>query len=76
VRDTKEGEMAKAVYEFQPVGWDVFDRRANQPKAGTKVVLTQPAGTPKNGTMGHVFVADAETGQFYGLVLKNSLKRG
>jgi hypothetical protein len=74
VKDTEEGEMAKKVYTFEPVGWDVFDRRKYQPEPGTKVVKTQPYGTPKNGTMGHTFVADAETGEFYGLVLTNSLK--
>lgn len=64
-----------ASYRFEPVGMDVWDRRRNQPEPGTVVVKTQPAGCPKNGTMGHVFVADAETGAFYGLVLKNSLTR-
>ena len=63
------------VYVFEPVGWDVFDRRASQPEPGTLVRKTQPFGTPKNGTMGHVYVEDAETGAFYGLVMKNSLRR-
>lgn len=66
---------AKKVYVFQPIGMDLFDRRPHQPKPGTRVVLTQPGlGAPRNGTMGHVYVEDAETGQFYGLVLKNSLQ--
>lgn len=65
--------MNKRIYIFRPVGWDIFDRRANQPAPGTRVVKTQPFGCPKNGTMGHVYVADAETGHFYGLVHKNSL---
>ena len=65
----------KQVYIFEPVGLDIFDGRANQPRAGTRVVKTQPYGTPRNGTMGHVFVADADTGEFYGLVLANSLKQ-
>lgn len=63
------------VYTYEPVGFDVFDRRANQPKPGTRVVKTQPAGCPKNGTMGHCYVKDAETGEFYGLVQVSSLKR-
>ena len=68
--------MARStVYEFRPVGWDVFDRRASQPEPGTRVVKTQPAGCPRNGTMGHCFVADAQTGAFYGFVLVASLKR-
>jgi hypothetical protein len=62
------------VYVFEPVGWDVFDRRANTPDAGTRVVKTQPYGTPRNGTMGQCFVNDADSGEFYGLVSVNSLK--
>lgn len=62
-------------YTFRPVGLDVWDRRDNQPAPGTIVVKTQPYGTPRNGTMGHCFVADAETGKFYGLVLVASLVR-
>ena len=65
--------MAKR-YRFEPVGLDVFDRRANQPPRGTIVVKTQPFGTPRNGTMGHCFVKDAETDEFYGLVLLASLE--
>lgn len=68
--------MAKKtrVYVFEPVGLDVFDRRAHQPEAGARVVKTQPFGCPKNGTMGHTYVNDAETGEFYGLVLTASLR--
>lgn len=68
--------MAKRtrVFVFEPVGMDVFDRRAHQPEPGTRVVKTQPFGCPKNGTMGMTYVQDAETGQFYGLVLLNSLR--
>lgn len=62
------------VYTFEPVGMDVFDRRAYQPERGTRVVKYQPYGAPKNGTMGHCYVKDAETGAGYGLVLVNSLK--
>lgn len=67
--------MSATVYVFEPVGWDVFDRRENQPAPGTLVVKVQPAGCPRNGTMGHCFVSDADTGAFYGLVLVNSLRR-
>ncbi len=63
----------KTVFRFEPVGMDVFDRRAHTPARGTLVVKTSPAGCPPNGTMGHCFVADAETGEFIGLVLVNSL---
>lgn len=63
----------KREYRFIPVGVDVWDRRENQPLPGTIVVKVQPAGCPRNGTMGHCYVADADTGVFYGLVLENSL---
>lgn len=67
--------MAKRgrVYIFDPVGLDRFDPKPQQPEAGTRVVKTQPYGAPRNGTMGFTYVQDAETGQFYGLVLLNSL---
>jgi hypothetical protein len=63
------------VYRYEPVGWDVFDRRPNQPERGTLVRKCSPAGCPPNGTMGHCFVEDAETGDFYGLVLVKSLQK-
>lgn len=65
----------KQVFEFHPVGLDLFDKRPHHPPVGTRVVKTQPAGCPKNGTMGHTFIADAETGKFIGLVLVKSLKK-
>jgi hypothetical protein len=66
--------MAAKVFIFEPVGFDVFDRRAHQPQRGTHVRKTQPYGCPRNGTMGHCYVEDAEDGTFYGLVLQASLK--
>ncbi len=68
--------MAKRtrVFVFEPVGLDTFDRRIYQPERGARVVKTQPYGCPKNGTMGHTYVKDAETGAFYGLVLTASLQ--
>ena len=65
----------ETVYTFAPVGLDVWDRRAHQPEPGTRVVKTQPFGCPRNGTMGHTYVKDADTGAFYGLVLLASLKK-
>lgn len=65
----------KTVYRFEPVGFDAFAPHAKTPAAGTLVVKTQPVGCPRNGTMGHTYVEDATTGEFYGLVLVNSLKR-
>jgi hypothetical protein len=67
--------MAKAVYTFNPVGWDLFRPHAGTPPKGARVRKTQPWGCPKNGVMGHCYVEDADTGRFYGLVLVNSLKR-
>lgn len=66
--------MSKTVFEYQPVGWDIFDARTDL-KPGDKVVKIQPAGCPRNGTMGHCFVGDPETEEFIGLVLVNSLKK-
>lgn len=62
-------------YTFQPVGFDLFAPHKGTPAAGTIVVKVQPPGTPRNGTMGHCFVADHYTGQFLGLVLVASLER-
>lgn len=61
-------------HTFQPVGMDVWDRRPHQPQPGQRVRVVQPRGVPRNGTMGHVYVEDADTGAFHGLVLKNSLQ--
>ena len=53
---------------------DVFRPTKLAPPRGTLVVKTSGGpGAPRNGTMGHTYVADAETGVFYGLVLTNSL---
>jgi hypothetical protein len=72
----RRNEMAsktEAVFEFHPVGVDLWDRRSHQPEPGARVVKTQPYGCPRNGTMGHCYVKDAETGVFHGLVLLSSL---
>lgn len=63
----------ETLYRFTPVGFDAFDRRPHQPAAGDLVVKTQPTGCPRNGTMGHCYVKDADTGEFRGLVLIGSL---
>jgi hypothetical protein len=65
---------AVTTFVFEPVGWDLFAPTQLAPPAGTLVVKTQPSGCPKNGTMGHTYVADAKTGDFLGLVLLNSLR--
>lgn len=41
---------------------------------GDVVVRVQPAGTPRNGTMGHTFVGEPDDGRFIGLVLAASLQ--
>lgn len=61
------------VFVFDPVGFDRFSPHAGTPAVGTRVVKTQPVGCPKNGSMGHCYVQDAETGSFYGLVMTASL---
>ncbi len=64
----------RKVFRFEPVGFDLFAPHAGTPARGALVVKVQPAGCPRNGTMGHCYVADAETGSFYGLVLLASLE--
>jgi hypothetical protein len=70
----------RAVYRFEPVGLDRFDRRPYHPARGSLVILTPKGdrnliGCPPQGTMGHVFISDAESGRFLGLVLRASLVR-
>lgn len=65
----------KRVYRFEPCGWDLFAPYRFTPKRGTLVRKCQPRGCPRNGTMGHCYVEDADTGRFYGLVLLSSLAR-
>jgi len=65
----------KQVFEFHPVGLDLFEKRSHLPPAGARVVKVQPAGCPKNGTMGHTFIAHADSEKFIGLVLVKSLKK-
>ena len=63
------------VFLFSPVGWDLYNPHSGTPKKNAKVVKYQPYGCPRNGTMGHCFVADAETGERYGLVQEGSLMK-
>jgi len=64
--------VGKKLYVYDPIGHDLYDGRTSC-IAGTVVVKVQPPGCPVNGTMKHCYIADAETGGFYGLVLENSL---
>jgi hypothetical protein len=65
--------MSAKRYTFDPVGYDLFSPTGCAPIAGTVVMKTQPHNAPRNGTLGHCYVKDAETDEFYGLVLVNSL---
>lgn len=60
-------------YIYEPVGLDRWDARTSL-KRGETVVKIQPHGTPRNGTLGHTYVGDPETGAFIGLVLTGSLR--
>ena len=71
----KKPKATGQVYIFEAAGFDIFDRRKGQPTNGTRVRKYQPFGCPKNGTMGHCYVEDAETGESYGLVMVASLKK-
>ena len=62
------------VYFYQPIGYDLYDPKTTLAR-GTKVVKTQPFGCPKNGTMGHCYVKDANTMEFIGLVQEGSLTK-
>lgn len=64
----------RTVYTFHPLGFDLFAPHAGTPAAGTRVVKVQPFGCPRNGTMGHCYVEDADSGKFYGLVQLASLR--
>jgi hypothetical protein len=60
------------VYRVEPV---LFDRmQGNCPPEGTLVhVQPNAPGRPKNGTMGMVYCQHVESGEFIGLLCKNSL---
>lgn len=67
--------MAKRVYRYDPVLFDMFTARPVPIPDGARLVKVEKAGCPKNGTMGMCYVEDADTGAFYGLVMVNSLVR-
>lgn len=61
-------------YVYEPVLLDrMYDRQVPL-AAGTLVRKTQPAGCPRNGTMGQCYVEGLD-GTFYGMVCVNSLRR-
>jgi len=51
---------------------DATDARATGWQ-GRTVRVIQPTGCPRNGTMGMIYVEDAESGEFIGLVCTSSL---
>lgn len=61
-------------YLFEPVGLDLFDPKPHQPEPGTEVTpIRPPHGCPNPIPMGMIYVNDAETGEFRGLVMIASL---
>jgi hypothetical protein len=70
-KDFARAKRAKK-YTYQPVGIDAWEKSFAE-HIGETVVKTQPYGCPKNGTMGHCYIADAG-GRFIGLVLEKSLQ--
>lgn len=75
-RRTHEAKTPKGPrrYVFDPTGADALQPLRLHPAKGAIVVkATPPRGCPPNGTMRHCYIADAETGRFYGLALEASL---
>ena len=74
----REREHARraAKFRFVPVGIDAWDARSSTPARGAVVVkIRPPFGCPNPRPMGMVYVADATSGRFIGLVLLASLVR-
>ena len=63
----------KKIYTFEPCLMDIADWRVYMPIRGTKVILCQPFGCPKNVTMRQVYIATVDQ-KFLGMVCKASLK--
>ena len=62
------------LYVYDPVLFDRLNPTAGRSiEPGTVVRKIQPHGCPRNGTMGMTYIGDAETGDFIGLVMLNSL---
>lgn len=60
-------------FVYNPVLFDQFTERKVPLAPGTVVRKVQPAGCPRNGTMGMAYVEGVHDGIFYGLVMLNSL---
>lgn len=65
---------AGVTYRYQPVGMDVY-RPASHAEPGQLVTVFNVFGAPRANTMGHCHIKDADTGEFLGLVLTNSLEK-
>lgn len=65
--------MSTRTYRYEPVLFDAFTERPVPLAEGTLVRKVEMAGCPRNGTMGMCYVENAETGEFYGLVMVKSL---
>jgi hypothetical protein len=66
--------LGKRTFEYHPVGMDVWDPCGTGLPAGTKVVKCYPAGIGGPMPAPWCYVAFADTGRFYGMVLRNSLQ--
>jgi len=62
------------IFVYNPLGLDRFDPKSKA-VAGQLVVKVEIPNAPKNGTMGHCYIADAESNQFLGLVWLKSLTK-
>jgi hypothetical protein len=64
---------AGSLYTYRPVGMDAWSP-CSSATPGQLVRVKNLPGCPKANTMGHAHIVDAETGNFLGLVITNSLK--
>ena len=62
-------------YKYETVMFDQFTDRRVPIATGEIVRKIQPAGCPRNGTMGQCYVERVSDGEFLGLVCVNSLVR-
>ena len=61
------------VWTYEPVWMDRSSKHLSGIPAGTLLRVIQPHGCPRNGTMGCTYVELADSGDFVGLVMINSL---
>lgn len=63
----------KTVYRYDPVLFDVITARKIPIPDGALLRKIELYGCPRGGTMGMCYVENAETEEFYGLVMVKSL---